>query len=378
MFKIGLIVNPLAGLGGSVALKGSDGMAEQARALGAEPRALQRTQLALAELLELNDRFSLYTVAGEMGETVCQALNLPVTVCYQPQSRVTTTADDTRLAVTALVEQGIDLLLFAGGDGTARDVCAAAPPGLCVLGIPAGVKIHSGVYGVTPAGTGRLLARLVRGEPVSLMAADVMDIDEAAFRQGRVHAKRYGEMLIPGDLSYVQAVKVSGVESDELVLTDIADEIIERMQAEPEAYYIMGSGSTVAAVMERLGLENTLLGVDLVHRQRLVASDLDATRLHQQIAGKPGKLVITLIGGQGHIFGRGNQQLSPAVIKAVGQHNIWLLATKTKLNSLQGRPLRVDTNDPELDRQLSGLMRVITGYQDEVLVRVANPENEAY
>lgn len=376
MFKIGLIVNPLAGLGGSVALKGSDGMAEQALALGGEPRALQRTQLALSELLELNDRFSLYTVAGDMGAAVCQALNLPARVCYQPASNVTT-ADDTQQAVAALVAQGIDLLLFAGGDGTARDVCAAAPAGLCVLGIPAGVKIHSGVYGVTPAGTGRLLARLVRGEPVSLMAADVMDIDETAFRQGRVHAKRYGEMLIPGDLSYVQAVKVSGVESDELVLTDIADDIIERMQAEPEAYYIMGSGSTVAAVMERLGLKNTLLGVDLVHRQRLVASDLDARHLHQQIADKPCKLVITLIGGQGHIFGRGNQQLSPAVIKAVGQHNIWLLATKTKLNSLQGRPLRVDTNDPELDRQLSGLMRVITGYQDEVLVRVANPENEA-
>ncbi|WP_417614880.1 ATP-NAD kinase family protein [Oceanisphaera sp.] len=377
MFKIGLIVNPLAGLGGTVALKGSDGMAEQARALGAEPRALQRTQLALAELMELSDRFSLYTVAGDMGETVCQALNLPAKVCYQPASNMSTTADDTRMAVAALVEQGIDLLLFAGGDGTARDVCAAAPEGLCVLGIPAGVKIHSGVYGVTPAGTGRLLAMLVRGEPVSLMAADVMDIDEAAFREGRVHAKRYGEMLIPADLSYVQAVKMSGVESDELVLADIADDIIERMEEDPDSYYIMGSGGTVAAVMEQLGLENTLLGVDLVHQQRLVASDLDANSLYQHIADKPSKLVITLIGGQGHIFGRGNQQLSPAVIKAVGQHNIWLLATKTKLNSLQGRPLRVDTNDPELDRQLSGLMRVITGYQDEVLVRVANPENEA-
>ncbi|MGB5854668.1 MAG: ATP-NAD kinase family protein [Oceanisphaera sp.] len=376
MFKIGLIINPLAGLGGTVALKGSDGMAEQARALGAEPRALQRTQLALAELSSLYSRISLYTVAGDMGETVCNALNLPHQVCYQPMSHVTT-ADDTKMAVAALVEQGIDLLLFAGGDGTARDVCAAAPEGLCVLGIPAGVKIHSGVYGVTPAGTGRLLAKLVRGEPVSLIAADVMDIDEAAFREGRVHAKRYGEMLIPGDLSYVQAVKVSGVESDELVLTDIADDIIERMQAEPDSYYIMGSGSTVAAVMERLGLENTLLGVDLVHQQRLVASDLDANGLYQQIADKPCKLIITLIGGQGHIFGRGNQQLSPAVIKAVGQHNIWLLATKTKLNSLQGRPLRVDTNDPELDCQLSGLMRVTTGYQDEVLVRVENPEYEA-
>ncbi|OIN07946.1 ATP-NAD kinase family protein [Oceanisphaera psychrotolerans] len=375
MFKIGLIINPLAGLGGSVALKGSDGMAEQALVLGAEPRALTRTQLALAELTDLKDRFTLFTVAGDMGETVCRQLALPFNACYRPASP--TTAEDTRNAVASLVEQGIDLLLFAGGDGTARDVCAAAPDGLCVLGIPAGVKIHSGVYGVTPAGTGRLLAKLVRGEPVSLMEADVMDIDEAAFREGRVRARRYGEMLIPGELSYVQAVKVSGVESDELVLTDIADDIIERMQEDDDCYFIMGSGSTVAAVMERLGLENTLLGVDLVYQQRLVASDLDARGLYQQIRDKKSKLVITLIGGQGHIFGRGNQQLSPEVIKTVGRDNIWLLATKTKLNSLQGRPLRVDTNDPELDRALGGLMRVITGYHDEVLVRVANPEDEA-
>ena len=375
MFKIGLIINPLAGLGGSVALKGSDGMAEQALALGAEPRALQRSSLALAELVALKDHVTIYTVSGDMGETVCRSLGLPFEVCYQAASP--STAEDTHRAVPLLVARGIDLLLFAGGDGTARDICAEVPERLCVLGIPAGVKIHSGVYGVTPAGTGRLLARLVRGEPVSLVEAEVMDIDEAAFREGRVRARRYGEMLIPGELNYVQAVKVAGKESAELVLTDIADEVIERMEEHDDCYFIMGSGTTVAAVMERLGLNNTLLGVDLVYQKRLLASDLDARGLYEWIKDKPCKLVITLIGGQGHIFGRGNQQLSPQLIRAVGRDNIWLLATKSKLNSLQGRPLRVDTNDPALDRELGGLIRVITGYHDEVLVRVANPEDEA-
>ncbi|WP_319784036.1 ATP-NAD kinase family protein [Oceanisphaera sp. IT1-181] len=376
MFKIGLIINPLAGLGGSVGLKGSDDLAAQALALGAEPRALQRTALALAELAAVHEHFTVLTAAGDMGETVCQALNLSYQVCYHPESGLTT-ANDTKAAVNQLVAQDIDLLLFAGGDGTARDVCAVVPKNLCVLGIPAGVKIHSGVYGVTPAATGRLLAKLIAGEPVSLRSAEVMDIDETAFRAGLVQAKRYGDMLVPNDLSYVQAVKASGVESDELVLLDIADDIVERMQEAPDHYYIMGSGSTVAAVMARLGLPNTLLGVDLVHQQQVVASDLDAQRLYQLIHDKPTKLVITLIGGQGHIFGRGNQQLSPQVIRAVGQENIWLLATKRKLNALQGRPLRVDTNDPQLDQALSGLMRVITGFNDEVLVRVANPEFEA-
>ncbi|AEY01920.1 hypothetical protein GU3_10820 [Oceanimonas sp. GK1] len=375
MFRIGLIINPLAGLGGSVALKGSDGLAAEALARGAEPRARQRSGLALAELSALKDRFCIYTVAGDMGESLCRELGLPFEVCHQPGQP--TTAADTQAAVASLVAQGIDLLLFAGGDGTARDICAVAPEQLCVLGIPAGVKIHSGVYGVTPAGTGRLLAKLVRGEPVSLVAADVMDIDESAFREGRVRARRYGEMLIPGELSYVQAVKVAGKESAELVLTDIADEVIERMEEEDDCYFIMGSGSTVAAVMERLGLDNTLLGVDLVYQKQLIASDLDAQGLYEYIRDKNCKLVITLIGGQGHVFGRGNQQLSPAVIRAVGRDNIWLLATKSKLSSLNGRPLRVDTNDPALDRELGGLMRVITGYHDEVLVRVANPEYEA-
>lgn len=198
-----------------------------------------------------------------------------------------------------------------------------------------------------------------------------MDIDEVAFRQGTVRAKRFGELLVPAEPRYVQAVKMGGKEVDELVLADIAADVIQQMEDE---LYIMGSGSTVAFVMEELGLENTLLGVDLIQDKALVASDLTAKQLLELTQDKPAKLIITLIGGQGHILGRGNQQLSPELIRRLGKDNIIILATKTKLKALEGRPLIVDSGDPQLDRELCGYYKVTTGYHDYVMYQVANPD----
>ncbi len=269
-------------------------------------------------------------------------------------------------------EAGVDLLLFAGGDGTARDICAAVGEACHVLGIPAGCKIHSGVYGVTPAASGRVAARMIAGELLSLVDAEVMDIDEEAFRAGKVRARHYGQLQVPGDLRYVQAVKQGGRESEELVLADIAAGVVEQM--EPDTLYLMGSGSTVAACMTELGLENTLLGVDLVENGRLIGQDLSAAEILTRIRGRRCRLIITLIGGQGHLFGRGNQQLSPEVLRAVGRDQIQVLATKAKLAALAGRPLLVDTDDPALNRSLSGYLRITTGYKDQVIYPVANPE----
>lgn len=367
VFRLGLIVNPLAGLGGSVGLKGSDGVAAEALARGAEPQALLRAQTALQELLPYKNQLRLYTVAGDMGETLCQQLGFTYHICYQPASSPTT-ADDTEQAAVAIAAEGVDLLLFAGGDGTARNVCRVVSEQTTVLGIPAGVKIHSGVYAISPSAAGKLVSRLVAGELVSMQEAAVMDIDEEAFRQGQVRARRYGEMRIPAQLRYVQSVKMSGRESEELVLDDLAAYVSSLM--EDGIRYVMGSGSTVAAVMNELELPNTLLGVDVIENGELIASDVTASQLLTLVQGYPSRLIITLIGGQGHIFGRGNQQLSPAVIRAIGRDNILLLATKTKLQQLEGRPLLADTGDNELDRQLQGLIPVLTGYNDYVMYRL--------
>lgn len=371
-FRLGLIINPVAGLGGSVALKGSDGedTAELAKQLGAVAKSNDRAKVALDMIVDRKGDIDVFTVNGEMGELLCQKLDLAHQVIYTTSP--TTTPADTEAAAKIMSQLNLDLILFVGGDGTARNICAAVEEETTVLGVPAGCKIHSGVYAITPKAAGRVLQMLVDGELVTLADADVMDIDEEQFRNGVVRAKRYGELTIPSELRFVQAVKMGGKESDELVLTDIAAHVISEM--EEDETYIMGSGSTVAFIMEEVGLDNTLLGVDVIQDQELLLSDAKASELIPYAQQGKCKLVITLIGGQGHIFGRGNQQLAPELIRTIGKENIIVVATKTKLKALEGRPLIADTGDLELDKELSGHIKVTTGYKDQVLYPVGYEE----
>lgn len=372
-FRLGLIINPIAGMGGTVGLKGSDALTsiQHAESLGAIAQANQRAKVALEQFLSLAPDVEIVTANGQMGENLCQSLGLSYQVVYQSNSDETS-FNDTIGAATQMSEMELDLILFAGGDGTARNICDAVPDNTTVLGIPAGCKIHSGVYAITPKAAGRIVHMLISGELVSVQEADVMDIDEAQFRQGVVRAKRFGELQIPAELRYVQAVKMGGKESDELVLQDIAASVIDAMESDET--YIMGSGSTVAFIMEELGIPNTLLGVDVIRDHQLVAADVTTNQLLPLLQNKPVKLVITLIGGQGHIFGRGNQQLSPEVIRSVGKENIIVVATKTKLQALAGRPLIADTGDLELDKMLAGHIKVTTGYKDQVFYPVGYEE----
>lgn len=384
-FKLGFIINPIAGIGGSVALKGSDGMAMHALALGAKPQANARATLALEVLLPYQEDIVIYTANEQMGEQCARDLGFKVEVLYQAKHR-NTLSDDSQLAAQALLAHGVDIILFAGGDGTARDIANVVATEddyqqVPVLGIPAGCKIHSGVYAITPKAAGRIIELMVTKELVTLTTGDVMDIDESLFRQGIVKAKRYSEMQIPSELRYVQAVKSGGKESDEFVLQDIAANVIEEMNDHDDRQFIIGSGSTTAFLMAELALENTLLGVDIVCEQSLIASDVTEAKLFKAITEYQGvsKLVITLIGGQGHVFGRGNQQLSPRVIRLIlaqpgHSDNIMIIATKTKLAALANRPLISDTGDSELDQILSGYMPIITGYKDQVLYPLASPQ----
>ena len=182
-------------------------------------------------------------------------------------------------------------------------------------------------------------------------------------------AKYRGEMTVPEELRYIQQTKSGGVEVEALVLQEIAAEVIDSMKAGVQ--YFVGSGTTTAAVMEPLNLENTLLGVDVIKDGELILSDATESQIFSLVESTPSGIVVTVIGGQGHIFGRGNQQFSPRVIRAVGLENLHVIATKTKLESLQGKPLLVDTGDHSLDKELSGLRRVTTGYEDSVLCRVS-------
>ena len=282
-----------------------------------------------------------------------------------------TTAADTRRAAGEMAALGVDLLLFAGGDGTARDIYEAIGIGIPALGIPAGVKIHSGVYATTPEGAAQLAAMVLSGRVMAFGELEVMDIDEEAFRRGQVSARLYGYLKVPLERRFTQGVKAASANSahESAAIQSIADQIVETMEA--GWLYIIGSGTTPRAVMELLDLPNTLLGIDAVRDGKLVAADLNETRLLKLIDHHATRIVVTPIGGQAYIFGRGNQQLSPAVIKKIGLQNIIVAATPGKLASLQRRPLLVDTGDRAIDEMLRGYIRVVTGYREEMVYRVS-------
>jgi len=369
--KLGLIVNPFAGMGGRVGLKGSDGKETIRRAieLGAKPEAPGRAVEALKALGDLLGQIELVTYPHEMGEAEARQAGLSPTVLGSI-AQGETTPEDTERAARELLAYGVDLLLFVGGDGTARNVCSAIGQNLPALGVPAGVKIHSAVYATTPRSAGDL-ARLVLEERVGRMQdAEVMDIDEEAFRQGRVSATLYGYLRVPADQTHVQNMKSGRAPGDEAAVGAIAEHIVEDMEENPDRLYVLGPGTTTKAIKDRLAIPGTLLGVDVVRDQKLLAADVGEQRLLELLSGHPATVVVTIIGGQGYIFGRGNQQLSPRVLAAVGLENIVVVATRDKLIGLRGAPLLVDTGDPETDRRLGGYRRVVTGYHDTFVYRV--------
>lgn len=368
---IGLVINPLAGLGGSLAMKGSDGDAARAIAASAGTgRAEGRAVRALTALATCADCIAISCWGREMGESAVRKAGL--------EARVAGTYDaplpgpgDTREATLALKKQGVDLVVFVGGDGTARDVYDAIGEEFPSLGVPAGVKMQSGVFAVSPEAAGELLVQLARGGLVAVQPREVRDIDEESLREGRVNSRYYGDLLVPSEGRFLQHTKVGGREDPELVAADIAAWVAETQEAGHT--YLLGPGTTTAAIASELGVECTLLGVDAVRDGALVAADASEPDLLAIAAKAPGpvSIVITATGAQGYLFGRGNQQFSPAVIRAVGPDNIIVVATKSKISSLDGRPLLVDTNDPALDKALVGYREVITGYDDRLLYRVS-------
>jgi len=275
------------------------------------------------------------------------------------------------MAAKLLQDAGVDLLVFAGGDGTARNVCEAIGVSVPVIGIPAGVKIHSAVYAVNPRNAGLAIRDFLEGRSVRLKEAEVMDIDEELFRQGRVSTKLYGYMMVPESGSRIQNMK-SGGGSETGDLVGMAGYIVCNM--EEDTLYIVGPGSTTRSIMEDMGLPNTLLGVDVVQNKELIASDVTEKQLWELIedAALKVKIVITVIGGQGSLFGRGNQQISPRIIRRVGRENIIVAATVSKLLALGGQPLLVDTGDLELDQSLCGFIEVVVAFGQTSYCQVDN------
>ena len=366
--QIGFIVNPIAGMGGKVGLKGTDGpeVLEKARELGALPESPEKAKIALELLLPLKNQIKIITYPGSMGEEEASAVGFDPIVLGDEKNNMG--PKDTEEAAKKMLDRGVDLLIFAGGDGTARNIYNAIGNKVPVIGIPAGVKIHSGVYANHPRGAGEVALKYLQNEDMETKEAEVMDIDEEAFRGGQVTARLYGYMKVPLEPELVQNLKSGGIGSEAAALDGISDKIIETM--EPDVLYIIGSGTSTRPIMEKLGLPNTLLGIDIIKDKELVASDVNEKEILEIIEGKKAKIIVTIIGGQGYIFGRGNQQLSAQVIRKVGKDNIQIIASKNKLMSLGGRPLLVDTGDEEVNSMFNGYTRVLTSYTAESMEKI--------
>ncbi len=359
--KLGLIVNPVAGMGGRVGLKGTDGqeILEKARSLGAVSIAPCRAVIALRRLITIINLIEIITFPQEMGENSAKEAGFTPTVIGSISSG-NTTFTDTQTAAANMKELGVDLILFAGGDGTARDIFNAIDGKIPVLGIPAGVKIQSGVFAINPTRAGDIAVKFMKEELTTVQELEVMDIDEEAYRNNRLSSKLYGYLKVPYEESLVQGSKEATTGSEEIVLESIASEVVESMVK--DTLYIIGPGTTTRSIAERLGINKTLLGVDVVENGQLLVSDVNEETLLRIIMDKKSKIIVTVIGGQGFILGRGNQQISPEVIKKVGAQNLIIVASPCKLAALKKRTLLVDTGDPEVDDMLSGYHKVVIGY----------------
>jgi predicted polyphosphate/ATP-dependent NAD kinase len=371
MKKLGLIVNPVAGMGGAVGLKGTDGpeLLVRARELGAVPLAENRAQSALSALARLGDRLEVFTFRGSMGETAALLSGITPRV-IGAASQIPSTSADTKEAARQLEDLGVELLLFAGGDGTTRDIHDVVGTSLTVLGIPAGVKIQSAVFATSPVVAGQVAESYLSGRVGREKEAEVMDINEEDYRREILSTRLHGYLKIPDCSSQLQSRKSASAPSERAIQQAIAAELIERMV--DDRFFIVGPGTTCRPIMEELGLQNSLLGVDIVCAGQLVGQDLGEREILQIIGDAPCTLVLTPVGGQGFLLGRGNQQISPKVIQKVGKENIAVCATSEKLSALRGRPLLVDTGDPDCDAYLCGYYRVVTGYREATIYKVSD------
>ncbi|UCH31062.1 MAG: ATP-NAD kinase family protein [Candidatus Bathyarchaeota archaeon] len=363
--RLGFLINPIAGMGGRVGLKGTDGVFNQATQMGAKPIAPKRGIEFLKKLVELKiEHIRLITCPGIMGEEEIRSVGLDADTLPM-RIKAKTTSKDTKRAIKLMIECNVDLILFVGGDGTARDILDELPDSNTplVLGIPSGVKMYSGIFAINPAEAAYVVEAFLRGQ-THLADFEVMDADETDIRHDRFNLRLYGIIKGPFLPMYMHGSKhVSPLTMDEHDnQVAIARSVIE--QNDPDSTYILGPGSTVKCVAELLGVKKTFLGVDLYHEGTLI-EDVNEERILKSIVNwQKVWIVVSPIGRQGILFGRGNQQISPSIIKLVGRERIIVVATKSKLQSIEGGVLRVDTGNADVDKMLKGFIRVATDYRE--------------
>ncbi len=364
--RIGLIVNPIAGMGGSVGLKGTDGnIFRKAEKMGAMPVTQIRANELLVNLKN-KERMTLLVAPGTMGAEIVRNLGIKFEIIGEIGTE--TTAADTKRIAKRMLEENIDLLIFCGGDGTARDIFDSIGLEKPVVALPAGVKMFSSVFAINPRAAAEIVDKFIE-EAIETQEKEVLDIDEDLVRQDILQAKLYGYLKVPKILGLIQAGKVSSgmgrtIEENK---QEIAQFIIENM--ENDILYLLGPGTTIKTITDNLQLPKTLLGIDAVYNKKSIGLDLNEKNILELLNHyKKVIIIISPIGGQGFLFGRGNKQITPKILKIIGKENIRVISTVEKIRQLDC--LRVDTGDIEIDRMLIGFTKVITGYKEELIIKV--------
>jgi predicted polyphosphate/ATP-dependent NAD kinase len=373
---LGLLVNPIAGMGGRVGLKGTDGVVDEAIKRGAEPVAPIRGAEfldALAQILSVAKMdFQLITCPAEMGARIAEDASIDhLTLEFSLDDK--TSAKDTKSCVLQLYKAGVRLLVFVGGDGTARDILDVVNEhkltDLQVLGVPSGVKMYSGIFVINPRDAAEVIRLVAQGDATST-EFEIMDADEEAIRKDRFIIRLYGYLNGPSVPARFQGSKQASPETiDEGEAQEaIARHIIDSMI--PEGSYILGPGTTVKKLTELLEVEKTTLGVD-VYKGKEIYKDVNESKILEIIEDfTKAWIVVSPIGHQGMLFGRGNQQISPNIIEKIGKERIMVICTPAKLGGIDGGTLKVDTGDCDVDESLRGYIRVITDYNEIRMVKV--------
>ena len=378
MVKLGLLVNPDAGLGGRLGLKGSDGQAEIARSRGAQDRSGPRMRIMLDHLTAISkeslDGIQWYLSEGRMGTDWIPPTISPFGIIHSSNS--STDANDTSQLVASLIDSDIDLLIYAGGDGTTRDVVAALSqygrPELPIIGVPTGVKMHSGCFASSPKAAAEVLSSWLEGD-LLLSSTEVLDLDEDLYREGKWVVRLYAEAITPASPRWMQGSKMRVEASgEEEVIQGLAEHVRETL-IDDQMMIIWGSGGTLRTIGGILGFELNTLGIDITLGTNIVASDLNEKEILAALEEHQGDVILLLspMGGQGFLIGRGNLQLSPDVLRMIGVDRVLGIVTPAKMLTL--RSLRVETGDPEMDERFSKkkYLKVLQGYRTTRVLRVS-------
>lgn len=366
MKRIGLIVNPIAGMGGSVGLKGTDGdIFKKAIKMGAKPITPKRVRSFLSNLKNIGNML-LLVAPGNMGANIVKETGMNFEIIGNINQE--TTAEDTKRIAKMMKQQNIELLIFCGGDGTARDIFDAIGLSIPVIAIPSGVKMFSSVFALNPKAAAQIVNKYAK-ETIETQAKEILDIDEDAFRDNRLVSKLYGYLMVPKVQNLTQNSKDSSKSGRSVKenKTEIAQQIINTFKK--DTLYLLGPGTTVKSITDYLDLGKSLLGVDAIYNKSLIGEDLNENGIIKLLNKYPiRKIIVSPIGGQGFVFGRGNKQFTPKVLQKVGRKNIIIIGTEEKIKSL--KCLRVDTGDDEIDKMLVGLTKVIIGYKEELICNI--------